>query len=169
MLEVFSTPQLPSMNEELLKRIEQLIQHNESWGKQNFAYSQYILWTAVLSSFIATILSGVDAPKVVVSIIAALPALTLMIGKTFRYRERGQWHDRYATELNNLRDDFQIAGVPATDIVKRLAKLRTHMDDIWPDDQPPTMPQAPTPPTAPPAPSSPPSEAAKPESKAPNT
>ena len=130
------------MSEILLGRLERLIAHHEEWGPKDFAYTQIILWVSILSSFTATILAATEAPSVLVAVIAGLPALTITIDKVFRYRERAIWHDRYAIELNNLRDELQISGMSADDIVKRLAALRKSMDEQWPGENMGGMPKS---------------------------
>ena len=133
------------MTPDLLTRLNQLIAHHEMWTSRDFSYTQWILWIAILSSFAATIsVAFQKMPKWAIAILAAIPALSLMVDKTFRYRERSLWHELYSVELQNLRDDLEINHAKEADIAKNLRKLRTDMQARWPGENVAAIPTAPT-------------------------
>lgn len=135
---------------EVLSRLNDMIAHHEKWSSKDFTNSQWILWVAILSSFAATILVGKEQiPKLVLAIIAGLPALMLMVDKTFRFRDRAKWHDLYLVKVTEIRDDLQLAQLPAIDACKKLAKLRAEMNDKWPGENVSSIPSAPGEPTPP--------------------
>lgn len=132
------------MNEELLERVKQLIEHHETWSKRNITYTQRSFWVAVLSSIFASFVVGVDAlPKVVIAALAGLPAVMLLLDKMLRYRDRALWHEQYATKLHCLYDEFMIAELSISDIDEQLSKLRADMNGCWPGNNISAIPLAP--------------------------
>ena len=129
------------MNIELLNRIDELIKYHLHWAWNDFIVSQTLLWVAILSSFAASICASRDKiPKWLIATIAGLPALMLMVEKTFRYIDRNAWHDAYTVDLQALRDELAIAQTPQIEVAKRLSALNSKMRSTWPCSNPAAIP-----------------------------
>jgi hypothetical protein len=136
------------MNHDILTRLNEMIAHHEKWGSKDFAISQWILWIAILSSFAATILVGKQQiDSLLLAVIAGLPALMLMIDKTFRFRDRAKWHELYSLRVSEIRDAHQLGEMDANEAAKKTAKLRAELHHKWPGENVSSIPSAPSEPT----------------------
>lgn len=128
----------------LLQEMVTLIARHEKWSASDFMISQAFLWIAIISSSAATILISVENfPKVWLAVLAALPALMMVADKTFRYRERSQWHELFALKIAELRYDLQISNATSSEIAGKLTKLRIEMHEKWPGENVSAIPMDP--------------------------
>jgi hypothetical protein len=99
-------------------------------------YLSFILYaTSVLASITATTmaLSG-DFSGPVQAIAAAIPGAALLIGSTFRFNERSNWHYNKKNHLNALYrlTVTQAAGTSAPEIAEKWNKIDQIMESSWP-------------------------------------
>jgi len=125
-----------------LAKIDQLITHHEYWTSKNFEIAQWIIWAAIIASFVATICASIkDCPRWILATFAALPALSQTVDKRLDFSARSNWHELYAISLYQLRSEME--GKTDSEIDARLAKLKADMVPKWPSGDKNAIPPVP--------------------------
>ena len=121
-----------------------LIKHHNFWSTKDFENGQMILWIAILSSAVATILSSIDnVPKWIYATTALLPGLALIVNKTFRFRERSNWHEMYSIRLQEIDGQVELKTISAAEALAKITALRIEMHKVWPGENTSAIPKDP--------------------------
>lgn len=84
------------MKDELENELQKEIKRTARWGRRNFVFAHIVFFTAIISSFVASIMiMGNDINSriwlYITAGISALSGTVLTIGSTFRFDERARW------------------------------------------------------------------------------
>ena len=85
------------MADDIQTEIQNMLDHHARWGGHDFNVAQALLWFGIIASVISSLSAGgvIPIPKIVATLIAALPGAVLLIDKTFKHSGRSAWHALY--------------------------------------------------------------------------
>lgn len=112
--------------------IEKELKHRIKWAEWDFRWSHIFLWISILASFASSILVASDSKpfdseitnRVIIAIIAGIPALVVAIEKSFDFARRAVWGSVYRVEIEELRDDLIFGKVDPYVCSKNFRKLK---------------------------------------------
>jgi hypothetical protein len=131
--------------EEVAAYLQRQADERSRWKGHDFMWAQMLLWTAILSSFLASLhaagaftdefeIKGTHVSlKWLWALLAGLPALTLVIERTFRYTARHIWNATYEARFRSLQRDIQHRGKSEVSAVAELNELETEMTRTFPE------------------------------------
>lgn len=105
----------------------------------NDVFTDLIPWLSILFSAIGTFeaLSKYIASKIgtdIVAVLVAIPAVLLVIQKTFNFSGRANWTSGYVNSLSRIEAGIRYSGVSAADASSALILLREEMDKRWDEE-----------------------------------
>jgi hypothetical protein len=88
------------MGEGFKSELEKTISETAGWARRNYIYAHAVFVLSVLGSFLASVLAagelgkmlfGENGNRVATAVLAAIPALMLLINNTLRFEDRTKW------------------------------------------------------------------------------
>jgi hypothetical protein len=131
------------MPDTLETEIENAIAEHQRWRGHDFNLAQILFWASIITSFVAG-LSAFAAwiPRPVTGIIAAIPAVALLITKAFNHAGRSSWHSIYVLKLRALQRRLRDQGATSQQVSEELGKLEEEMQKTWPELNAGALPQS---------------------------
>jgi|CXWL01.1.fsa_nt_gi hypothetical protein len=118
---------------DLLKLIEERRKENYFWAKWNFITAQLFLWLAIVSSFLAAILTANgEIPKFTLALLVAIPGVVIVIDKTFSFSRRALWNMDNAAKYEQLYNQLKFEAVEIKEVSKKLAEAQLEMVENFP-------------------------------------
>ena len=122
---------------ELSKEIGRKITVNSLWATFDFAFGETLLWSALLSSLVATVSVNFDSvPKWALAILSGILPFVILTERVFRFTERCQWHKTYVTELQKLLHELRDQNVDVAAVSKQFDELNVKKQAEFPQRNP---------------------------------
>jgi hypothetical protein len=116
------------MTPDILVDMKKEVQQHRLLSNIQVTLSQMFFWVAVIASATASINAGADwfqGPWA--AVIAALPALVLVIENTFKYEARSRWHRAKARTIEALWRESAYTG-NQVEVAKKLSVIEAKFD-----------------------------------------
>jgi hypothetical protein len=106
-------------------------------GKRNYIFAYLLYAAAGLSSGIATIwtaalAAGKVAPSLWTAVLAAIPALAVVLNETLRPEQKGRWFYEKRAAVNAMLRNSKYAGRPDAEIAAEWNDMEIKMEREWP-------------------------------------
>jgi hypothetical protein len=112
---------------------------NRSWySRFDFALDHLLVFASVIASAFPAFsqVLGTGDGKLV-AVIAAIPAFVLLLQKTFKWQQRGEWHWDYRRKVVAIKRELRDQGLTAQDASKKLNELEARLAGTFPGLQRP--------------------------------
>lgn len=95
------------------------------------------LWLAIISSFLAAILTAngdgnVEISKLTLALLVAIPGVVIVIDKTFSFSRRALWSMHNAAKYEQLYNQLRYEALEIKDVSKNLAEAQFDMVEKFP-------------------------------------
>ena len=92
-----------------LKQLCDLLAKHADLSSLDFSIVQILLWASILCSSATTLLTATGkGSRILVGVLAAIPALALTAESCFNFTERYKYHDSYVLTVETIRDGYKI-------------------------------------------------------------
>jgi hypothetical protein len=100
----------------------------------DFVIAQTLLWTGIVASAGSSLYASnvLTLPTFVAAVLGAIPAVVLLVDKTFRFSERSRWHWNYRVRLKAIERGVRDQGLPLPEASKTLNALDLSMVGQFP-------------------------------------
>jgi hypothetical protein len=118
---------------EIIKEIEQEVRARYGYSRFDFVFNHFLLMLVVAASSFpgfAQILD-IDQPKAT-AIVAAIPAFVLLLQRTFKWEQRGEWHWDYRRRLKAILREVRDQGLSPEEASIKLNKLEQELAGSFP-------------------------------------
>jgi hypothetical protein len=111
------------------------VEHYLNLARGNYftVWAMYIL--SVGASVLATVFAATGSPeKVRLAVLAAVPAIVLLVNNTFKFNARSQWHYEKKRRLDSLLrlSEAGAAGTTPPEVAAEWNRIDEDMDKRWP-------------------------------------
>jgi len=122
-------------NEDLVREIDGEEDALYKAGRTNHKTDLLFWFTAIIASFVATILAALgkeQIPPWLTAAIAALPGLCASLQRVIDFRGRSAWYFQKAAQMKALLLNVKYQGMSVEDGAKRWGQIETAYEDLWP-------------------------------------
>jgi lysylphosphatidylglycerol synthetase-like protein (DUF2156 family) len=123
----------------LLEELAASINEHERLARITFHWADTLLWICVFTSVASGVLvglsTGVDWLKThawIIAIVAALPALSLSLERSFKWSARADWHFNYFIRMLAIFRRHRDEGLSHTDASQELTMLDLKINETHP-------------------------------------
>lgn len=119
---------------DLATELDQEIERRAGYARTDFIVAQIVLWAAIIGSAATTITvaKGWLSGTVLGAVVAALPAIVLLIDSRMHYEARHQWNARYKVELDILRRQLREKRREPAEVSESFDALDVKMENEFP-------------------------------------
>ena len=118
---------------EIEKEIDSEIVNRHKYARFDFILNHILVGIAVTASSFpayAQIFNKSDAPTI--AAVAAIPAFILLLQKTFKWEQRGEWHWDYRRKIIGIKRQIRDQGLAPEQASKLLNKLESDLSGSFP-------------------------------------
>ena len=129
-----TTPPTPASADTLIAELNKNITHYKKYARSNYRTAYIVTGIAVLASVSTTIAVAAGIGKdhnVVISILAAVPAVILVVTSTFQFEQKSSWHWRKTRALQALLRQLEYEGKNVAEVSENLSKVEMDLDKDW--------------------------------------
>lgn len=117
----------------LVRELEREIRLRRLYAKSDFVWNHFVVLVIALASAVPAFaeIFHIDRPRMVAAV-AALPALLVLLQRTFLWHERGEWHWDYRRKLVAIYRQLRDQGIDLKDASARLNALEKDLAGSFP-------------------------------------
>jgi hypothetical protein len=121
------------------EEINREIKNRYWYSRFDFTLDHLLVFTSVIASAFPAFAQvvGIGDGRLV-AVIAAIPAFVLLLQKTFKWQQRGEWHWDYRRKVLAIKRELRDQGLTPQDASKRLNELEAGLAGTFPGLQRPT-------------------------------
>ena len=130
------------MEEDLLSELESQSKNHKMWYKYDFALAQTVLWLGIGASFLSSLATATkpildkywptEGVTLVIAVLAAIPGLTILVDKTFKFATRSSWHGLFMIKIDSLVRGLRYSNRSIGDASADFSELEIQMHNLFP-------------------------------------
>lgn len=112
----------------LMKEILADRKYHEKWARRHFRFSQLAVGVAIIGSFISAAAFAAKMNVELAGIIAAIPGTAIVFDRSFSFRQRAAWHQRFKAYLLTLEYKIKYEGASVASVSEELREFIIQME-----------------------------------------